>query len=41
MLFSLDAMGVRKRVEISSSSCAVAVTGPFALLVVPCCGSVG
>ena len=41
MLFSVDTTGVRKRSGISSCSCAVAVTGPFELLVVPCCGSVG
>lgn len=41
MLFSVDAMGVRKRVEISSSSCAVGVTDPFIRFGVPCCGSVG
>ncbi|MDC0315526.1 hypothetical protein OAL32_01210 [Synechococcus sp. AH-551-G15] len=41
MLLSADVMGARKRVEISSLSCAVAVTGPSIIFDVLCCCSVG
>ncbi|MDC0303281.1 hypothetical protein OAL13_01550 [bacterium] len=40
MLLFADPTPVSQRVEISSCSCAVAVTDPFTLLLCPCCGSV-